>query len=89
MNIVFDKAFEKAIKKYKDKTLNSKIIKIIEEVEKANSINGISRIKKLVGFESYYRIRVGDYRIGIELLQDNTLVFITFAHRKEIYQIFP
>lgn len=45
--------------------------------------------KKLTGYKTFYRIRIGDYRIGIELEKTDTLRFIVIAHRKDIYTIFP
>jgi mRNA interferase RelE/StbE len=44
-------------------------------------------IKKMQGFENYYRIRVSDYRI-IYQIKDNvlTVVIIKIGHRKDIYK---
>ena len=88
MNVEFDKSFNKALKKLKDKSIFPKIEEIIEDCEKAVSIQKIPKIKKLKGFSNFYRIRLNDYRIGIELVED-TITFITIAHRKEIYKKFP
>lgn len=41
------------------------------------------------GFQSYYRVRIGDYRVGFEILPDESILFILVAHRKEIYRYFP
>jgi len=41
------------------------------------------------GFKTFYRIRIGDYRIGIELENPTTLRFIIVLHRKNIYKKFP
>jgi len=48
----------------------------------------IPHIKKMEGFNTFYRTRVGDYRIGLEMKKD-TLWFIIIASRKEIYKKFP
>ena len=48
----------------------------------------IPHIKKMEGFNTFYRTRVGDYRIGLEMKKD-TLWFIIIANRKEIYKKFP
>jgi mRNA interferase RelE/StbE len=40
------------------------------------------------GFKTFYRIRIGDYRVGIELKKD-TVWFITIATRKDIYKNSP
>ncbi|MGB5593914.1 MAG: type II toxin-antitoxin system RelE/ParE family toxin, partial [Crocosphaera sp.] len=42
----------------------------------------------LKGYQSFYRIKIGDYRIGIEA-DNNELIFVRFLHRKEIYRFFP
>ncbi|MGA1264796.1 MAG: type II toxin-antitoxin system RelE family toxin, partial [Prochlorothrix sp.] len=49
---------------------------------------------KLKGYDTYYRIRVGDYRIGLEVLHQSDsgnleIVFVRVLHRKEIYRYFP
>ncbi|MCA9917044.1 MAG: type II toxin-antitoxin system RelE/ParE family toxin [Anaerolineales bacterium] len=40
------------------------------------------------GYESYFRIRLGDYRIGIEV-ENQTVIFVRILHRKDIYRRFP
>ncbi len=54
----------------------------------ASSLEQIPSIKKLKGFKTAYRIRSGNYRIGIAL-QNEKVIFVAFAHRKDIYRIFP
>ena len=39
--------------------------KIIEQVQKATSLKEVKNIKKLSGFDNHYRMRLGDYRIGL------------------------
>lgn len=89
MNIEFDRSFEKSLDKIKNRALFQKIEKIITEFERARSLNDLPNIKKLTGFRSYYRIRIGEYRLGFEKRSENTLRFIIIAHRKDIYQSFP
>lgn len=57
-------------------------------VKNADKPSGIQALKKLSGHKTAYRIRVGDYRIGIFITKD-TVEFIDFGHRKELYQTFP
>jgi mRNA interferase RelE/StbE len=89
MIIEFDKSFEKSIDRLRDNSLAPKIQKIIELLESAKSINELSNIKKLSGYKTYYRFRLGDYRLGIEKINDTTLRLIIIAHRKNIYNLFP
>ena len=42
------------------------------------------------GYKDKYKIRVGDYRIGLTLdKQNQTIICQRVAHRREIYKIFP
>ncbi len=34
-------------------------------------------------------MRIGNYRVGFELIDNSTVRFIVIAHRKDIYNIFP
>ena len=45
-------------------------------------------LKRLSAGGDYYRIRVGDYRIGVTL-KDETVAFVSCLHRKDIYRYFP
>lgn len=46
-------------------------------------------IKKLVGFENLYRLRVGDYRIVFRPNHvDKQYIIAEVAHRKDIYRSF-
>ncbi len=88
MKIEFKASFLKQLQKLKDEALQDAIYKVILSAEDANNIKDIPKIKKLTGYTSYYRIRVGDYRIGINLV-DDTIYFVSFDHRKDIYKHFP
>nr|WP_308253415.1 type II toxin-antitoxin system RelE/ParE family toxin [Geminocystis sp. GBBB08] len=42
------------------------------------------------GYKDKYKIRVGDYRIGLTIDKTNqTIICQRVTHRREIYQIFP
>lgn len=89
MKIEFDASFLKGLKKIKDGSVHSKIEQVLLECEALTQIEKIRNCKKLVGFENYFRIRLGSYRIGFERKDGQTIRFITVAHRKDIYKIFP
>lgn len=89
MILQFDESFEKSIKKLKDPKLKIRLINLIEDFENADSLTEISNVKKMQGFQTFYRVRLGDYRVGFELQEDNSILFILVAHRKEIYKYFP
>lgn len=88
MKIEFRRSFEKDLSKIRDKALLLKIKVVIEEIENTGELLGISNIKKLKANGNYYRIRVGDYRLG--LTEDGGLItFVRILHRKEMYRYFP
>jgi mRNA interferase RelE/StbE len=58
-------------------------------MEQAPNIFEISNCKKLNGFTTYYRKRIGDYRIGFEKISDDRIVLIIVSHRSDIYSTFP
>jgi len=88
MNIEFTKAFEKQIDLILDKKLKNEIAQVVRSVMDAKALHDIPNIKKMKGHKTAYRIRTGSYRIGI-VFQNNTVYFLAFAHRKDIYNIFP
>ncbi len=89
MIVRFDKSFSKALDKIKDKNILQRIESVIQKAEETDSFEQLSNTKKLIGFTVYYRIKVGDYRIGFELINPNEIRLITILHRKDIYKKFP
>jgi mRNA interferase RelE/StbE len=81
-------SFAKDLRKIKDKAVLERIKQAIEQVESSQSQQEITNIKKLRGGTGYYRIRVGDYRIGI-IFEEDKVIFVRCLNRKEIYQYFP
>ena len=46
------------------------------------------KLEKLKGYNIYYKIKVGNYRIGVKI-DDHVLSFERILHRKEIYKFYP
>lgn len=88
MEVEFRKSFEKDLSKLRDETLLTRIRAVILEVEDAETLENVSNLKKLKAEGDYYRIRVGDYRIGL-LINEDIVVFVRVLHRKEVYRYFP
>ena len=90
MDIAFKKSFLKSIKKLKDKSLKDDIFEAINSAEEAQTLDEIPNIKKLTGYSIYYRIRIGDYRIGLKWVDvEKILYFVTVDYRKDVYKNFP
>lgn len=88
MKIEFLQSFHKDLSRIREKQTLTAAKETIEQVESANTLADMVGIKKMRGSKDYFRIRLGDYRIGLKL-QDDTFVFVRFLHRKEIYRYFP
>ncbi len=88
MNIQFRASFIRDIEEIKNRGVAVKIKKVVEDLEKAPQIKDISNLEKLKTGEGYYRIKTGDYRIGI-LIVDNIVVLLRCLNRKDIYRYFP
>lgn len=88
MKVKFESSFEKDLKSLKDAKLLNKLKSIILECKNSDSLTNIKNLKKLRGYDTFYRIRIGNYRVGIELEED-TLIFTRFLQRKDIYKFFP
>jgi len=89
MKVSFDQSFQKSISKLKNKQVAQRIIKLIDQLEKAEKLTEISNVKKLKGFQNYYRIRIGDYRLVLEQVEKEWILLIVIAHRKDIYDRLP
>ena len=61
---------------------------VFEEIPAIPDFEDIRNLKKLKGTENCYRLRIGDYRIGL-IFKDETITFVRVLHRKEIYRYFP
>lgn len=62
---------------------------IFQELESENPFE-LGYLQKMKGYEDKYKIRVGNYRIGIAVDKETqTLICQRVAHRKDIYKIFP
>lgn len=89
MKTEFRKSFAKDLKRHgRDKNLLTRIQKTILEVEEADSIITIKNLKKLKAEGFYYRVRVGNYRLGL-IIENEIVIFVRVLHRSEIYRYFP
>lgn len=89
MKIAFRESFAKDLRRHqKQKKFLSRIREIILEIEAAETIASVKNLKRLKSEGSYYRIRAGNYRLGLTI-EAETVIFVRALHRKEIYRYFP
>ena len=88
MNTAYRESFDADLSAIKNASLLRRIRKAIEQVEAARTFQQIPNLKCLEAAGKYYRIRVGDYRIGF-VFEHGTVVFVRCLDRKEIYPFLP
>lgn len=62
MRVDYSKSFIKAASKLSGK-LRDSLQRAVKEVKQANRLEEITDCKKLVGYNSVYRIRIGNHRV--------------------------
>jgi mRNA interferase RelE/StbE len=72
------------------KDIQSRVETIVfSELQVENPFD-LGYINKMKGYRDKYKIRVGDYRIGLTIDKANqTIICQRVAHRRKIYKIFP
>ena len=88
MKVRFKASFASDLRALNDKSLLERIRAVIVKVESAQCLAEIPNLKKLKGGGAYYRVRVGDYRVGLTAEED-AVVFVRVLHWREVYRYFP
>ena len=89
MKVLYVKALVKDLEAVsRNLGVKKRLLKLIEMLKTIDSLSELQNIKKIEGYDNYYRLRVGDYRLGLKL-SGNTVELIRFLHRRDIYRRFP
>jgi mRNA interferase RelE/StbE len=88
MKVDFKASFARDLKRLRNKQLHRQVQEVIEEIESAETLSELANLKKLSVKGRYYRIKLGEYRIGL-VIDDGAVTFVRFLHRSEIYRYFP
>ncbi len=89
MQIVFTKTFLKDLAKVSPAKRRVQIEKFVfEALPDFLSLEETGTAEKMTGYNDFYKIRFGDYRVGI-LKSGNTIELKRVLNRKEIYRYFP
>ena len=89
MKVLYAKALLKDLEAVsRNPGVKKRLSKLIETLKAIDTLDGIRHIKKIEGYDSYYRLRIGDYRLGLKISED-TVELIRFLHRRDIYRRFP
>ena len=88
MKVAFRESFLRDLRAIKDHSVLRRIREVIDNVEYVSKPTDISNLKKLKGQGQYYRIRIGEHRVGLKIEAD-TVTLVRVLNRKEIYRYFP
>lgn len=89
MEVKYKPNFIKDFNKIKSKKEQEQVYKIcFKDILEIERISEIKNLKKIKGYDYYYRIRKGDYRIGLKF-DGQEVVFMRVLRRRDIYKYFP
>jgi len=89
VNILYAKRFNNDLDAIRHESkIKKRLLDLIGQIKRVDVLSDISGVKKIEGYPGYFRIRVGDYRLGIKVTEKD-IEMIRFLHRKEIYRRFP
>jgi len=89
LQVFFTKTFLKDLAKVSPAKRRVQIEQFVfEELQKFSSVEEIGVAEKITGHKDFYKIRFGDYRIGI-FKSTHFIELRRVLNRKEIYKYFP
>ena len=88
MKTLYSKKFLKDLSKIPKKERTSIEDFVFETIVKHKSLSEIRKVEKLKGYQGFYKVRFGNYRIGLKL-EGETTIIERVLHRKDIYRYFP
>jgi mRNA-degrading endonuclease RelE of RelBE toxin-antitoxin system len=89
VDVQYRQAFLKDLKKLRGQSVYDRVYKLafvtLPEVDGLRDVPGVKAMK---GYPHRYRIRIGNYRIGIEA-QGGSVEVMRVLHRRDFYRYFP
>ncbi len=88
MEIRYRTSFGRDLRRERNSDLRRRVERIVEQLQRAPSVASVPSLASMRGYANHYRIRVGDYRLGI-IVDDDTVILVRLLHRRDIYRHFP
>ncbi len=89
MELDYRASFIRDLERVRNADIRDRVRRMIEEMEEAPTLAGIpGAVRMRAAKGRYYRIRIGDYRLGIAL-EGGVVILVRFLHRRSIYRYFP
>ena len=89
MKVKYRQLFLKDLKKLKKQPVYQLVFNLAFKIlPNIKDLTELSNVKAMKGYSNRYRIRIGDYRVGIEVSSEH-LEMMRVLHRREFYRYFP
>ncbi len=88
MKSLFRSSFLRDVRKIRDRRVLASVREVIESIERADNLSEVPNLRRLSGSKSFYRVRLGDFRIGL-VVEGDAVEFVRCLHRRDIYRYFP
>ena len=89
MQVRYKPSVGRDLRRVRNASLRRRIDRKIAELQAADSITEVSSVQRLTSPSGNdYRIRIGDYRLGVTV-EGDLAILVAFGHRGDIYRRFP
>jgi mRNA interferase RelE/StbE len=90
MNYLATNTFKKASRRLDTQT-RAELSEVVNQIQKAKSIDDLPNLKDMKGDKNkgFFRIRFGNYRLGIFITDENDVILREVGPRGDFYKTFP
>ncbi len=88
MQVNYNKKFLKQLASLPSETRTQVEQFVFDDLASAASLSSLGKVEKMQGYDGFYKVRFGNYRLGL-MVDNNAVLVKTVMHRKEIYKFFP
>ena len=89
MKVQYRQSFLRDLKKLKRQPVYDRIFELaFTTLPEADRLRDVTGVEAMRGYPNRYRVRIGSYRVGIEVHGD-TVEVMRVLHRREFYRYFP
>ena len=89
MKIDTNRSFIRDMRRIRDADTRRRVERKLTEIQAAANITEVSSVRHLNSLSGNdYRIRIGDYRLGV-IVVDDVATLVRFGHRSDFYRGFP
>lgn len=89
MEVQYRQSFLRDLKKLKRQPVYDRVLELaFTTLPEADQLRDVTGVEAMRGHPHRYRVRIGDYRVGIEA-HGNCVEVLRVLHRREFYRYFP